>query len=234
MINRLTQICNKLKYAIQSEGILRGIRRGISFLTERIFWYENYYLCSMSLENFTIDPEDHKPDIPGITYVFVTSNEQANRLVEKGFEDFRKYHFHSYHSLDSGAIANCVYVGKEMAYICWIARNEEAKKNFNDLPYRVDFQNGEACAGTSLTVPKFRRKGIRIYGALLRYRYYKENNIHTQRGIKKVSNTRSLRSSARYGDKPCGRARYIKVLGWKFWKEMPLHNPPTFQIDKKD
>ena len=58
MINRLTQICNKLKYAIQSEGILRGIKSGIIFLTERLFWYENYYLSSMSLEDFAIEPEE--------------------------------------------------------------------------------------------------------------------------------------------------------------------------------
>jgi len=234
MINRLAQICNKLNYTIQSEGFLRGIKSGIRFLAERVFWYENYYLSAMSLKDFAVNPEDHKPAIPDISYVFVTSNNQADHLVEKGFEDFRTYHFHAHNSLDSGAVANCVYVGKEMAYICWIARSEAAKKSFNDLPYKVAFENGEACAGTSLTVPKFRRKGIRTYGALLRYRYYKENGIHTQQGIKKVSNTRSLRSSARYGGKPWGRARYIKILCWKFWKELPLHNPPVFQIDQKD
>ena len=41
--------------------------------------------------------------------------------------------------------------------------NEKAKKEIDNMPFKVKFQKQEACSGASFTDPKFRGKGLLGY-----------------------------------------------------------------------
>jgi L-amino acid N-acyltransferase YncA len=103
--------------------------------------------------------------------------------------------------------------------------NEEAKKCFDVLPYRVDFSGKQACTGGTWTHPKYRGKGLMGYGYYKRFEFLREKGFKSSRNGVEVGNTASNKVHARFGPRIYGRGRYLKVFGWKSWKEMPLRQP---------
>ena len=133
MIHRLTMLYRTMKTISRIEGFPALFRRGLAFLADYIFVYKTYYLSELSLESEGLDASDFVPDIPDLTYHFVTSNEQADELATQ-FEDFRSYHINDRQRLDKGAIALCLFIGRELAHITWMATTESAKETFNVIP----------------------------------------------------------------------------------------------------
>jgi len=221
MIHRLTMLYRTMKTISRIEGFPALFRRGLAFLADYIFVYKTYYLSELSLESEGLDASDFVPDIPDLTYHFVTSNEQTDELATQ-FEDFRSYHINDRQRLDKGAIALCLFIRRELAHITWMATTESAKKTFNDIPYRVNFDKKEACAGGERTIPKYRRMGLSTNSAYKKCQFLMERGITLIRAARDTNNLTAQRAFENRGYIRYAKGRHLRILWWKSWKEMPL------------
>ena len=146
---------------------------------------------------------------------------EADELEAEGLE-FLSQAVNARESLDKGAIAFCIFVGPELAHIGWVAMTEEARRGVDALPYRVDFRNGQACTGGTVTTPKYRGKGLMTYGYWRRFQYIGEKGVRTSRNAVDTSNIASNKVHAKFNPRIYAQARYVRILWWKWWKEKPL------------
>lgn len=228
----LKAVVVRAKTIHKTEGLLPLLRVALPFLTRYLFCYETYHLLKFQHDP-AVNPDDFKPNIPNLSHYFITTNQQADELATQ-FDDFRSYHVNAHQRLDSGAVALCIFVGRKLAHREWIATSEAAKRTFNDMPYWVDFANKEACY-SDVTIPEYRGNGLRTYGNSLSLRYLTERGIMTGRVAIRISNKLSLGTlslSHSEGSKVYARARYIKLLCWKFWKETPMNIPTKDMITR--
>ena len=219
MMHRLAQLFGRVKHILRTEGLLSLLGQGFAFLAGCVFRYETYYLHELSLEGGS--EADFMPRIQDFTLKVVSTNQQADELVADGFR-FRYSDGIHRERLDRGAIALCVFIGRELAYIGWIAMNEEAQRSISDIPLQVDFSNSEAFSGGVWTNPKYRGRGLGTYGLFKRIQFLVEKGMLKSKGVVTASNTTSQRVAGRLGYNIYAEARYLKLLWWKSWKETLL------------
>jgi len=219
-MHRLAQLFGRVKHILRTEGLLSLLRQGFAFLAGCIFRYETCYLYQHGLEEMSED--DFMPRIKNFTFRIVSTTQEADELVANGFE-FRSSDGVRRERLDRGAIALCVFIGRELAYIGWIAMNEEAQRSISDIPLQVDFSNSEAFSGGVWTNPKYRSRGLGTYGSFKRIQFLVEKGILKSKGVVTASNATSQRVAGRLGYNIYAEARYLKLLWWKSWKETPTN-----------
>jgi len=225
MISRLGVLLRRARDILQTEGLKPLIKRGFDFMKAPLFQYGNYYLYQHTLKER--NEADFMPRIQDVTFRMVSTSEEADELAASTGYDFRRRFINARKSLDKGAIAFCFFVNEEIAHIGWVALSEEAKKTFDRLPYEVDFSNGEACTGGTITVPKYRGKGLMAYGYFKRLQFLKEQGVTASRNAVAVNNVASQKAHAKFAPKIYARARYLKLFWWDFWKERPVHDIDT-------
>ncbi len=193
----------------------------VGFLFRRVYRRQDVYLYQ---HNLVPRPRDNfLPSLESYDLRIVHSNEEANRLVAEGLEDFRSVFVFSPRSLEKrGAIAFCVYVESELAHIGWIALDEDAKSCIDVLPYSVAFGEGQVCTGGTRTVPKYRGRGLMAYGYYERLEYLRERGYVSSRNAVEVTNVASQKAHARFAPTVYGVGRYRKLLRWSRWKEESL------------
>ena len=207
------------KYILQKEGLIPFIKQGISFVVRCFFSYETYYLYRPTLyEASEVEPT---PKIQNFTLEIISTREQVDELVANGF-DLGFHMIGIEERLNKGAIAFCVFVERDLAYIAWVAMSEEAKNSLTELPYPVDFLNGEAYQGWSETSPRYRRMGIGRYVRFKKLQYLRDRGRTLHPYVVSKSNLTSQEFETKVGAKCCGEGRYLKLLWWKFWKEKPI------------
>ncbi len=212
---------------LQTEGIVALFRRGLSFIYWRLrsiaryfFEYQSFYLYEQIMKER--NEADFLPRIKDFTFNIISTNQQADELANKGFQDFRLYWRTARRGLDKGAIAFCIFVGHELAHIGWVAMNEEAKNTFDPWPYHVDFSANQACSGGTWTWPKYRGKNLMSYVYFKRFQFLLERGIKTCRNAVEIDNSASHRVHAKFGPKIYARARYIRIMQWYLRKETPI------------
>ena len=220
----LKSLIIRMRAVSREEGLTSIFKRGFKYLVHRVFSQVTYYLKECPIQELEIDPDKFLPNIPNLTYRFIRTNREADEITNK-FKDFRLYYLNSRERLDKGAIAFCIYIGQEPAYICWIAMNEPAKATFDDVPCRIDFTNGEVFAGGEMTIPKYRRKGLKKYGVHLRDLFLKEMGVIKKRSAISVNNDASLKAAIGRKNRIYAKVLYIKLFWWKFYKEIPISPP---------
>ena len=136
--------------------------------------------------------------------------------------DIRQLYPNAWRSLDSGAIAFCVFTNNEVAHIGWVGTTEKAKQSIDNLPYHVDFANGEACTDGTRTAPKHGRLGLMVYGYFKRMEFLGEKGHVLLRCAVATDNIASQRAHARFNPKIRAKARLLKVLWWQSWRETAL------------
>lgn len=165
----------RAKDILQTEGLIGLARRGVSFWVYYSFRYGKFYLYKHKHDILKERNEaDFMPRITNFTFKIVSTHKQADELAASTGFDFRQYFINARPALDKGAIAFCIFVDRELAHIGWVALTEEARKFVDSLPYRVDFDNKEACTGSTETIPKYRGNGLMAYGYFKRFQYLKE------------------------------------------------------------
>ena len=219
MISRLGVLLRRARDILQTEGLTPLLTRGFDFVKAPLFQYGNYYLYQHTPKER--NEADFMPRIQDFTFRMVATSEEADELAASTGYDFRRRFVNAKRSLDKGAIAFCVFVSGEIAHIGWVALGEEAKKTFDRLPYKVDFSNGEASTGGTVTVPKYRGKGLMAYGYLKRLQFLREQGVTASRNAVAVNNIASQKAHAKLSPKIYARARYLKLFWWNFWKEIP-------------
>ena len=220
-MDRLRVLFRRANQILQAEGLIFLFRRALEFFG--VFQYGTYYLYenypSQVLKGKT--EADFMPKIQDFTFTIVSTNQQADELVAEGLE-FRSKVTKTREKLDKGAVAFCIFVEQEFAYIHWVAMTEEAKKMVAPLPYKVDFAKNEVCGGGVWTTPKYRRMRLSTHARFKIYQFLKERSIVTYRYSIAAGNIASQRSAGWFIPKMYAEARYLRVLWWKSWKEKPL------------
>ena len=219
MIRRLAVLFGRAKRIFQTEGWIPLLKQSLKFFVGLFFQYKTYYLYEYRFKE--MNETDFVPKIHDFTFKIVSTNQEADRLVPNGFE-FRSFNSVFRERLDKGAIAFCIFIGRELAHIGWVAMNEEARKSILTLPLRVNFSNNESFIGGIITMPKYQGKGLMAYGLLKRLQFLREKGVMVSRHIIAKNNVVSRTVVENSGYNRYGEARYLRILWWKSWKENPL------------
>ena len=228
MENTLTNLFVSAKDVFQQEGPISLLRRGFTFaaglLSRYIFRYENYFLVEYPINTMMRGKHeaDYMPRIQSVTARIVTTLQQVDQLAADGFDFLDYWTDIRRRLLEKGAIACCIFVGQELANMGWVAMTQEAKDELDPVPYHVDFSNREVCLGGSLTMPRYRGHGLSPYNAYKRIQLLKELGIMTARAQHKTTNMSIIKAVAKFDSKIYAKARYLRILGWRYYKEMPL------------
>jgi signal peptidase I len=222
--NRLAVLYTEAGHILRTEGSMALLKRGATFLSWRVkrlarraFEYRVVYLYEHTIKE---RPEtDFLPAMQNYTLKIVATNQEADELAKNGFQDLRKHWRTARQGLEAGGIAFCVFVGRELAHIGWVAMSYKAKNTCDSLPYRVGFSSGEACTGGSWTWPKYRGKGLMKYIYFKRFQYLLEKGIKTSRNAVEVTNIASQKVHARFNPRIYARARYLRLGKWYLSKE---------------
>ncbi len=225
MISTLVAMLKRAKDILKTEGLKPLLTRGFDFVKVWFLEYGDYYLYEYTLKER--NEADFLPQIQDFTLKIISSNEEADKLAEAMGSDFRRRLVTARSMLDKGVIAFCIFVKGEIAHIGWVALSEEAHKAVDNLPYRVDFSNNEACTGGTETIPQYRVKGLMTYGCVKRFQFLRENGKVISRNAVEKSNIASQKALAKFGPRIYAEARYLKLLRWRFWKEKPLAQAGT-------
>ena len=225
MISALVAMLKRAKDILKTEGLKPLLTRGFDFVKVWFFEYGDYYLYEYTLKER--NEADFLPQIQDFTFKIISSNDEADKLAEAIGSDFRRRFVKARSMLDRGAITFCFFVKGEIAHIGWIALSEEAHKAVDNLPYRVDFLNHEACTGGVETIPRYRGEGLMAYGHFKRFEFLRGKGIIVSRNAVAKSNIASQKANAKFGARVYAEARHLRLLWWHFWKENPLMQAAT-------
>lgn len=217
----LAALASRTRCILRTEGagaLLSHALGFVGFLLRRVYRRQDVYLY---VHNLVPRPRDKfLPRLESYDLRIVHSNEEADRLVVEGLEDFRSvFVFSPRHLEKKGTSAFCVYVGSELAHIGWVALDEESKRCIDPLPYRVAFGERQACTGGTHTLPKYRGRGLMAYGYYERLEYLRERGYVSSRCAVAVTNVASQKAHARFAPEILGVGRYRRLLRWSKWSE---------------
>jgi hypothetical protein len=225
MISALVAMLKRAKDILKTEGLKPLLTRGFAFVSVWLVKYGDYYLYEYTLRER--NEADFLPEIHNFTFKIISSNKEADKLAEASSSDFRTRFVRARNMLDKGAIAFCIFVKGEIAHIGWVALSEEAHKAVDNLPYRVDFLNHEACTGGTQTIPQYRSKGLMAYGYFKRFEFLREKGIVVSRNAVAKGNIASQKAHAKLSPRVHAEAKHLRLLWWHFWKEKPLARSNT-------
>ena len=226
MISALVAMLKRAKDILKTEGLKPLLKRGFAFVRVFFFEYGDFYLYEYSVKERS--EADFLPKIQDFTFKIISSNEEADKLAEAIGSDFRRRFVTARRMLDKGAIAFGLFVKGEIAHLGWIALSEEAHKAVDNLPYKVDFSNNEACTGGVETITRYRGEGLMAYGHFKRFEFLREKGIVVSRNAVAKSNIASQKAHAKFNPRVHAEAKHLKLLWWYFWKEKPLARPATY------
>jgi len=204
------------KYILTREGLLPFIEVAFLFPLRLLAAYKNLYIYELLLTEQRA--KGFLPEVPNFTFEIISTGQQLRDLTARGF-DFGIHFVSAEERLNKGAVMFCVFVGKELAHIRWIAATAEAKDSIVEIPCRVDFSKGEVYLGWSETVPRYRRKGLLVYTYFEIAKYLRKDGRTKVRAMVTKSNAASRNAHAKLGGRICAEGRYLRLLWWKFWKE---------------
>ena len=126
-------------------------------------------------------------------------------------------------ALDNEVIVFCVFVNKKLVHTGRLATTKRGKVFVDNLPFEVNFSQGEACTGSTWTLPEFRGKGLMKYGYYRRFELLRELGYQVTRNSVETSNIASQRVHEKFKPAIYAEAEFRKVLLFiKFWKEIPI------------
>ena len=210
-------ISDALKAGFRFQGLAAFFRRVSALVTanERLDYY--LYECRPSKRN----EAEFRPKIPDFALKRLSSVKELDELIAGGY-DLSAEPPLTRLGLEKGAVAFLLFVGRELASRELVATNAEARAAIEDkYPYKVNFNNQEACASGAWTNPKFRQQGLHTYVFYKAYDYLRENNIKIVWSIIWVDNIAAQKAHQRFAPdiKKVARGRYRKILGLTFYKE---------------
>ena len=216
MISRLDVLLRRAKDVFQTEGLAVLARWAV---TRWLFEHADYYLYRNSVKDTS--PTDFMPRIQDFTCKIVHTNDEADELATTIGSDFRQCFIDARERLDKGAIAFCIFVKSEIAHIGWVALSEEAKKAMHPIPQKVDFSANEAYVSGGVTIPEYRGKGLSGHNFAIRMQFLRQRGVTLIRGAVRVNNIAPQILALRHGAEMYARARYLRILWYKSWKEKP-------------
>jgi hypothetical protein len=212
-------LVTRAKYYLKTEGLKALIRRGAIFLGYTFYQHRAYYLYEHTLKER--DEADFQPKTKDFTYKIVSTNKEVDELISNGF-DFASELPLTREYLAKGAITSCVFIGRELAAIGFVASTQEAMDALKQPPYKVRFPEGEACTGGGWTNPKFRVLGLGTYIYFKRLQLLKEKGNVIARAAVSTDNIASQKLHAKFYPKIWAEGHIYKILWYTYWKEKAL------------
>ena len=175
--------------------------------------------------------ETFRPRLVRFEERFVSGNDEAE-LLARDHEDFRNVMMSAWRGLDSGAVAFCIYVGREVAHVAWLATSPAGRRALDRLGYEVRFDQGEAWTGAAWTVPSYRGRGLLTYSCHRRFEYLLCSGCEVSRGAVETNNLVSHRATMRFGPRVYATGCLWHVFGRHWWSEREVvaaasHGPST-------
>jgi len=192
-------------------GLASGSGRFMKMLAKKAFFSAEYYVHEFDL--IAMDDTYAAAPMDNLEVHIIEADEDACRLVGRGYEDFRLIVPGAKKCLSAGAVGLCAYVGETLAHIAWVALDEEAKRSFDALSYHVRFDRGEGCSGGSWTFPSFRGKGLYRHVMWRRFKYLEEHGCTVCRHATGVHNVASLKGQEVFPSRLEGTLRFVRVFG---------------------
>ena len=192
-------------------GLLGGVLRFARTPMRRLYYRADYYVHEFELA--ALDDDYPYPLPLGLEVHVIQSNEDANRLADCGYEDFRLVVPYSGFRLRSGAIGFCAYIDRRVVHTAWVGLTARAKRTFDPLPYAVDFDYGEGCSGGSWTFPAYRGRGIYRHVMWHRLWYLRKHGCTVCRDATEVGNTPGIKGQEVFSSGVVGRLRATCFLG---------------------
>lgn len=192
-------------------GLLRGIGRFMSAASQFIYsdkYVRFYHLPIDRAVSVHVSPPSEDPHLH-----IVESREDILELVRLGYENPLEIVPGMQRRLTGGAVAACAFVGQEFASIDWMALSNRAKGFVDSRPYPSRLTDGEACAGGSFTVRRFRRRGVSAYRWSAQVEYLHARGCRVCHSTIPVDNIASQRTAERYGATFDIVFRHRRILG---------------------
>lgn len=213
-------------------GLALSIKRRLRPIIAHLFQSNNYYLLEHTIEDS--NEADFMPAVEDFTFKIIETSKQLENLVTSGF-DFKEedINFNFTGSLDMGATAFCIFIKHKLAHVGWVATTEKAKNTFENLPYRIDFSNGQVCSGGTVTAPRYRGMGLMTYSYFKRFQFLKGKGVLCSRSAVNTRNIVAQKVHARFGHVIYGQLRHLKVLFWESWRETLFEHRRQFDVRTK-
>ena len=201
-----------------------NVRAAFSFVRDILFFYRTYHLSASTLDDVQMSDE---PQLRNFTLSMISSRLKYDTLISEGY-DFKPWHYKFTRRLSKGAIAQCIFVEKELVYMSWIAINREGQKSLGEPPVKVNFTDNETITGDFWTRPKYRGYGLAPYASGKRREFLKELGKTISKGAIRKDNVSSLKVREKRTTKGNTRiyaeGRHLNIMGCKFWTETPVNN----------
>lgn len=222
MRDRMLASFRRARDIIRTEGLVRLIRAMLSLMVWHLYRRRTYYLYEHYPDTIRdLNENQLMPRIDDFVLNVVCTNQEADEMEANGFK-FRSYAAHARQSLNRGAIAFCMFAGKELAHISWVALNERAQHSINDLPLKVDYSQNEAWTGGTVTMPKYRRRGLMAYSNLKRREFMTGRGIGVARNTIATDNYIAQKVHSKFRPQSLEKVSYKRILFWESWKKIPM------------
>ena len=230
----VTSLFARAKHVYRTEGWASLLRRSFLFALQLLFVHRVYYLYASVLEHDQSLRDDNlKPPFDDVSHMILFTNEEVDDLEARGYE-FRSLIHDARERLDVGARASCVFVGKELANIVWVAMTQPAMDSLKEPPFSVDFAGRECWSGDAWTNPKYRRAGLFSYNDIMSRRQQFEQGIRVSKWAVGTNNTPTKRIAIRIGARVSAEGRRLRILWWKSWKETPTSQDQQSHLARGD
>ncbi|HEX7475283.1 MAG TPA: hypothetical protein VF318_04895 [Dehalococcoidales bacterium] len=220
MLGDISRLLNRAQYIIKTDGIIGVVKRGAVYLLPNIFKFESVYLYRHST-GLQLDEANYKPRRQDVEFKVIRTNQEADLLVPN-YTDLREIMFDARSILDKGGIAVCLYIGRELAHISWLAVNGEARDSVDEIPYEIKFSEKQACTGKTFTDPKYRGQNLMVYGNYMKLNYLREIGVSSLFHAVGVKNIASQKGYKKFDPTIYAQGRYLKIFNLKFWRQKPL------------
>jgi hypothetical protein len=216
MIKEISIYYKRARNILQTAGLKALFVRGLKY---GFYERQTYYLYEHVLKDR--DEADFKPGVKDFIFKTIRARNDIDQLVSNGFDprveitDIR-------HRVEKGAIAYCVFIGRDLASIGFIAGNQEAMNSLNPPPFKVNFYAGEVYTGGLWTNPEYRGHGLAAYVYFKRLQALKNEGKVIARNIVLKDNIAAHKMLSRFTPMITGEGHASRVLWHIFWKEKSL------------
>jgi hypothetical protein len=210
------RVLGRARELVRSEGlsalVTAAVRRYV--IDSRTFFLYEHYHRARSGTGLVPRPE-------GFDECLVEGNEAADSAAA-GHNDFRDTVPGARRALECGAVALCIYHGRDVAHVGWLATSSAARRALDRLGYEVRFDRGESWTGAAFTAPRFRNRGLLTYSCQRRFEYLLSGGFAVSRAAVATDNAASHHVTMRFEPRVYAIGRQLRILRWRKWTERPV------------
>ena len=99
----MTMLIQRIIKLIRLEGFISFLKKTFATISERILWFQTYYVLETDIQGLSFDLVGNQPEINNLSHQLIHSNQEADNASNL-YEDFRPYFTNSKQRLNNEAI----------------------------------------------------------------------------------------------------------------------------------